>query len=61
MASFAGQADAVTLLLNANANPNLPGILDATPLYVATLAGHTDIVTSLLNANANPNLRIEMV
>ena len=42
--------DAVSLLLKANANPNLQGIMTGihvTPLFVATMARHTTVVTPM--------------
>ena len=43
--------DAVTLLLKANANPNLQrDKTGATPLYIASQNGHTDTVALLLKA-----------
>ena len=55
VASQDGQTDIVSLLLNANANPNSQRDDGTSPLYIAGQQGHTDIVSLLLKANANPN------
>ena len=45
-----------SLLLRANANPNLFNRNGATPFFMASQERHTDIVCLLLEANSNPNL-----
>ena len=57
-ASQLGNSKAVSVLLKANANPNVPLRQNgATSLLFASLDGHSSIVGMLLNANANPNLQ----
>ena len=50
---------AVSLLLNANTNPNIQftAARGETPLHVACESGHTGVVNILLKANADPNLQ----
>ena len=54
--SYYGHHRAVSILLQANANPNLQTDDGVTPLYMAAQNGHSDTVSILLQANANPNL-----
>ena len=57
-ASQLGNSKAVSGLLKASANPNVPLRQNgATSLLFASLDGHSSIVGMLLNANANPNLQ----
>ena len=55
--SYYGHHRAVSILLQANANPNLQRNDGVTPLSIATQNGHSDTVSILLQANANPNLQ----
>ena len=55
MANQEGHTDIVSLLLKANANPDLHSDDGVTPLYMASQEGHADIVDLLLEANANVN------
>ena len=50
IASQEGHMDAVTLLLKANADPNIQDDKGATPLYLASQNGHTETVALLLKA-----------
>ena len=55
IASLNGNSDVVSILLKANANPNLRRDDGETPLMVASKYGYFAIVVLLLNADANPN------
>ena len=56
--SYLNRDKAISLLLKANANPNIQTITDnATPLFIASQEGHTDTVALLLKANASPNVQ----
>ena len=57
IASYTGRTDIISLLLKANASPNLQHDEGTTPLYIASQEGHTDVISLLLKANANPNLQ----
>ena len=59
--SHIGNSKAVSVLLKANANPNIPRHTcnGATPLHVASHRGHCNIVGMLLTAKANPNLQTD--
>ena len=54
--SYDGHHRAVSILLQANANPNLQKKNSVTPLFMAAQNGHSNTVSILLQANANPNL-----
>ena len=56
MAAQNGHSDTVSILLQANANPNLQADDGVTPLYMAVQNGYSDTVSILLQANVNPNL-----
>ena len=55
--SYYGRDKAVSILLQANANPDLRTDNGTTPLFEAAQKGHSDIVSILLQANANSNLQ----
>lgn len=55
IASINGHTQAVGLLLNAKANPNMPNPKGHTPLMAAAQFGYIPIVDELLNAKADPN------
>ena len=57
MAAQEGHSDAVSILLQANANPNLQRVDGGTPLFMASYNNHLNIVRILLKANANTNLQ----
>ena len=59
IASHNGHTEIVSILIKANANPNLYLDDGATPLYIASQNGHTDINSLLLKANADPNLQCD--
>ena len=50
MAAQKGHSDTVSILLQANANPNIQSDEGVTPLYVAAQNGHSDTVSILLQA-----------
>ena len=54
-----GHSDSVSILLQANANPNLQADDGVTPLCIAAANGHSDTVSILLQMNANPNLQAD--
>ena len=54
-----GRSKAVSLLLEASANPNLQQKDSVTPFIMASWNGHTEIVSLLLKVNANPNLQAD--
>ncbi len=58
LAAKEGHADIITLLLEANVNPeNGRGSNDDTALHQACIGGHLDAVKVLLGSEANPNLQ----
>ena len=57
MASIQGHADIVSLLLKANADPNLQSKSGSTPLMPASARGCSQIVQLLLTSGADPNLQ----
>ena len=59
VASEEGHTEVVSLLLKANADPNIQTEKGASPLFIASQEGHTEIVSLLLKANADPNIQIE--
>ena len=54
--SYSGRDKAVSLLVNAKANPNTRRYDGVTALYMAAQNGHSDVVNILLRAKADPNL-----
>ena len=57
VASRAGQASTVSVLLDAGAAANALTTTGATPLHFAATAGNVDTVTALLNHGADANAR----
>jgi len=55
LAVKAGDADIVSLLLKAKANPNAFNLRGAPPVYYAALRGLTEIAWDLINAGADPD------
>ena len=53
IASFHGNLDVVEVLLNADADVEIPDNDSFTPLYVASQEGHVDVVSALLAAGAD--------
>ncbi len=56
-AASIGDANIVTQLLGAGANPDIRLKDGTTPLFMAAQQGHTKVVKLLLSARANPNAR----
>ena len=52
-----GQAEAITALLDADADPNLKDINGQTPLHFAAEKGHALAMAVLLGAGAEPNVK----
>lgn len=51
-----GRLDIVKLFVEKGANVNKPGLMDQSPLVIATAYRHFDVVQYLLEHKANPNL-----
>ena len=49
--------EVVDILLNANADPDIPNEDNITPLHAAAENGRTNVVARLLKANAKPNIQ----
>ena len=54
-AANSGRVEAVTLLLEANADPDSQDEYLQTPLHLAAMEGHAQVAFRLLKANANPD------
>ena len=54
IAAYKGHADAIKLLLAANANPNIVDYLGFTPVFIAAQNGYVEVINLLLAANAIP-------
>ena len=55
-----GDADAITVLINAGADPNVKDAQDGgIPLHEAALRGHTEAIAALLDAGADTNAKNE--
>ncbi len=54
-AVYHDQADVVSLLLNAGANPDASNRYGMTPLIQAAMNGNSEIISMLLDAGVNPN------
>jgi len=55
LAAHGGSADAVRVLLEANADANVREAWDETPLHFAARAGHAEVCDMLLKFGAEPN------
>lgn len=54
-AAFWGRTDAIDVLLEGGANPNVAGgLVDSTPLHKAAARGHADSIARLLKGGADP-------
>lgn len=56
-AAQGGHADAVRVLLDAKADPNIRGFAGKTALYWAVERGYADVVGQLLDHGADPNIK----
>ena len=59
-ATYVGNGEAVTLLLNAGADPNTANLNGVTPLYQASARGDAVIVGRLLKAGAKVNTPVQL-
>uniref|UniRef100_A0A3Q0KLV5 Protein kinase n=1 Tax=Schistosoma mansoni TaxID=6183 RepID=A0A3Q0KLV5_SCHMA len=57
VASYYGDSEIVDVLLNRNADPNLPTIEGNTPLHSAAFRGHTDVMRQLLTHGADESYK----
>lgn len=57
LAAIGGDADVVSRIAAAGANPDRQGVTGATALYWAAFEGQQDAVLALLDAGANPDIR----